>query len=158
VLWLGIGSGGGVAALLSLAGDLPDPDFALNRLLPALAAFVVGVASAAASILLVAKRDSAGAFHHGESHNRDQLATAIDAIPEVFAAPESLALSMNAERNELIAANHRHHGRAEAAWRMRRIWNVAFIGAVSLSAAAFGLGAAYPIIFLATGGRLSPSR
>jgi len=39
IIWVGVGSGGGIAALLSLAGSMHELNIILRQLLPSLAAF-----------------------------------------------------------------------------------------------------------------------
>src|SRR6185312_7807849 len=98
VLWLGIGSAGGIVALLSFSSNLPDPDFALGVLLPALFAFAIGVVFAAATVLFLALRDYAGATHYGEAYNRAETGRAITSTPEFISSPRKLAKEMNRER------------------------------------------------------------
>jgi len=155
VLWLGIGSGGGIAALLSFAANLPDPDNALQALLPSLTAFAVGVVFAASTVLFLGLRDSAGAFHHSEAHNREETGKAIREMPEFLASHQKVADEMNCGRNKLMAQNRAAHERAEQAWTVRQRWHIAYCFCAILSTSGFIVGMSWPIVFIGTGGHFS---
>lgn len=151
VLWLGVGSGGGAAALLSFAANLPDPDFALKALLPSLAAFAVGVVFAAATVLFLGFRDSEGAYHHSEAHNRAETGKAIAATPQWFASHQNVADGLNRGRDKLVADNRFAHESAESAWRARQRWHAAYCFCAVLSTVGFVGGIIWPITYIATG-------
>lgn len=153
VFWLGVGSAGGIAILLSFATNLPDPDFALDALSPSLIAFSVGTVFAAATILALALRESASATHYGEAFNREQFERAIVSTPQFISSPESIAERMNQNRNKLITQNHLAHSRAEKAWTERHRWQFAYAICVIVSTSGFIVGIAWPIIYLESGGR-----
>lgn len=155
VLWLGIGSGGGIAALLSFAANLPNPDYALQALLPSLAAFAIGVVFAASTVLFLGLRDSAGAFHHSEAHNREETGKAIRATPEFLASHQKVADEMNYGRNKFVAENRAAHERAERAWTVRRHWHIAYCFCAVLSTSGFIVGMIWPIIVIGAGGHFS---
>jgi hypothetical protein len=156
ILWLGIGSAGGAVALLTLAANLPAPDHALRALLPSLAAFVLGVICAAASLLFASLRDGAGAHHHGQAHNRDQLNDALAATPQFFSSSARQEEQLNAARNRMVEQNRRFHEQGEAAWSRRQGWRAAFGLSVTIAACAFVAGVSWPIVLIASGGRLAP--
>ena len=153
VLWLGVGSAGGSVALLSFAANLPDPDFALRALLPALVGFAIGVALAAATVLFFALREGAAASHHGEAYNRDELARAIRSMPEVFSSPRRIADEMNDGRDKLIERNRRAHERAEFSWSRRNRWHIAYLACAVISTSGFLFGMGWPIGYVAAGGQ-----
>jgi hypothetical protein len=152
VLWLGVGSAGGSVALLSFAANLPDPDFALHALLPALSAFAIGVIFAAGTILFLGKREDAAAFHHGEAFNRAETAKAINSIPEIISSPRSLAEGMNAERNKFVEKNRAAHLAAEAAWTSRSRFHVCYVACLTISSGGFLAGIIWPIAYIVLGG------
>jgi hypothetical protein len=157
VLWLGIGSGSGIAALLSFAANLPDPDFALKALLPSLTAFAIGVVCAAATVFFLGLRDSEGAYHHSEAHNRAETGRAISAIPLVLASHKNVADEMNRGRDKFVADNRKAHEAAEAAWRSRQHWHMAYCFCAVLSTAGFVAGAVWPIAYIASGSHFVPA-
>jgi hypothetical protein len=146
--WLGVGSGGGVVALLSFAANLPDPDHALNLLAPAIAAFVAAGILAAPSILALANELRHSAHHYASAHNRDTLNEALKRLPLIIASPQSLAEEANRERNHYAArAKHELLG-AESAWTWRMRWKWIRRGLMSISAASFLFGAIYPLFLV----------
>lgn len=155
--WLGIGSAGGILALLSFAAQLPEPDFALRILGPGLAAFTVGVVTAAPNLLFAAFESSAAASHIADAANRDNIKTEIDKIPEAIASPPELADRMNAPRNRLIAEHDDYHVRAEAEWSKRTRWRWAMRITSSISACAFMVGISFPLYAVLTGTNFVPS-
>lgn len=156
-LSLGIGCGGAAIALISLAANLPDPNFAFRLFAPSLWIFLVGIASAAASLPVAALRSTNIGVHFSEAFNRDQLQSAPTAMPEFITAPKSLGEEMNAPRNELIKKGKRAHDRAEKAWRMRDLWGGILVGLLGLAAAAFLVGVALPLVHISNGGLLAPA-
>jgi hypothetical protein len=155
-LWLGLGSAGGAVAMLSFVADLPDPDYALRTLLPAFGAFALGVVAAAVSVLMAARRDSAGAEHHGRAHNREELNAAIGKTRLWISSAPAQAERMNAGRNSLIADSKIQHEHAEKAWRERTAWSWGYRICTGMSALAFVAGITWPLTLVATGGSLKP--
>ncbi|WP_292071362.1 hypothetical protein [Brevundimonas sp. UBA7534] len=156
-LSLGIGCGGAAIALISLAANLPDPNFAFRLFAPSLWIFLVGIASAAASLPVAALRSTNIGVHFSEAFNREQFQSATRAMPEFITAPKSLGEEMNAPRNKLIEKGNRAHDRAEKAWRMRDLWGVILTGLLGIAAAAFLVGVALPLAHISNGGLLAPS-
>jgi hypothetical protein len=157
-LSLGIGCGGAAIALISLAANLPDPNFAFRLFAPSLWIFLVGIASAAASLPVAALRSTNIGVHFSEAFNREQLQSATRSTPGFIAAPERLAKEMNAPREKLIKEGNRAHDRAEKAWRMRDVWGAVLIALLGLAAAAFLVGVALPLVHISNGGLLAPAQ
>lgn len=155
-LSLGIGCGGAAIAMISLAANLPNPDFAFRLFAPSLWIFLVGIASAAASLPIAAFRSESIGVHFSEAFNREQAHAAARQIPEVFSSPKSMAERMNAPRDAFIKQGNHAHDHAENAWRDRDRWNVALVALLALSAFAFVLGVSLPLIHISTGGALTP--
>jgi hypothetical protein len=154
--WLGLGSGGGILALLSFAANLPDPDYALHHLAPGIAAFTVGLISAAPNLLLAAAEATAAEEHFASAATRESMREAIDRMPQQFAAPASLADKLNAPRNKLITEHDSQHAKAERAWTVRQRWRLAVRVATAISAAAFILGVAFPLSAVLNGTKFAP--
>lgn len=155
-LSLGIGCGGAAIALISLAANLPDPNFAFRLFAPSLWIFLAGIASAAASLPVAALRLTSVAVHFSEAFNREEFQAATRAMPEFITAPQSLGEEMNASRDELIMKGNRAHDLAEDAWRMRDFWGGVLVTLLGLSAAAFLVGVALPLVHISHGGLLAP--
>jgi hypothetical protein len=155
-LWLGGGSAGGIVAILSFAANLPNPDFALRSLLPSLCAFLVGVVAAGSSLLFIANRESAAAWHFTNAFNRTQLENAIRQMPEAFSSPERIASEMNAGRNKMITQNLAAHNEAEKAWKLRHRWNWGYWICILLASVGFLTGASWPIWYILFNGKLVP--
>lgn len=77
-------------------------------------------------------------------------------MPQYITAPESIGEEMNAPRNELIKKGNRAHDRAEKAWRMRDVWGGAMVALLAVSAVAFVVGVALPLVHISAGGTLTP--
>lgn len=149
--WLGIGSAGGILALLSFAAQLPDPDFALRIMGPGLVAFTLGVITAAPNLLFAAYETSSAAGHFASAANRDSLKDAIDGIPENIASPNELAERSNAPRNRLIIDHDDYHRQAEAEWSVRTRWRWAMRITSTISASAFLFGISFPLYAILSG-------
>ena len=148
VIWLGVGSGAGLAALLTFAERFDDPVEVLHVLILSLIGFVVGIGGAAASVLFAGLRDAATAWHHAAAHNRGELANAIGKTPQWLSAPQRLADEMNTERDATIAKHDKEHAQAEAQWVRRTLWGRAHLLAISLSVLGILIGAIYPVILI----------
>lgn len=146
--WLGVGSGGGIVALLSFAANLPTPDHALQILAPAIAAFVLAIISAAPALLTQAQENSSAALYYAEAHNAEEQRRAAGAMPEHIAAPPQLADRMNAGRNKVLARAEQHDKSAEASWKERSVWKWLRRFLMTVSALAFVAGASYPLYLI----------
>lgn len=147
--WLGVGSGGGVIALLSFIANLPDPDRALSLLSPALASFILAIIFAAPSILILAAELQSASIHFAAAHNRDSMRRAVAKMPLAIASPPSLADDMNRERNHLSGRADREHEEAQSAWTVRMRWRYLRRLCMALSAIGFVCGAGYPMLLVA---------
>ena len=154
--WLGVASGGGAVALLSFAANLPDPNYALRALLPALAAFATGVSFAGLAVLTASLRVSASEVHHGAAFTREELADAIQATPEMFSAPKNIAERHNAPRQKLIVQHDEEHALAESAWTKHVRWKWLNRACLTLSALGFVTGLAAPLVRILSGGSFVP--
>jgi hypothetical protein len=146
--WLGVGSGGGIVALLSFAANLPNPDHALDLLAPAIAAFVAAVILIAPSILILGVELQHAARHYASAHNHASLNAAIQRMPLILAAPQSLADEANRERNHYSKKAEKEQSEAEMAWTSRTRWKWIRRVLVSLSAGCFLFGALYPLYLI----------
>lgn len=155
--WLGIASGGGAVALLSFAANLPDPDFALRALLPALAAFICGVCFSGLSVLTAALRIGAAEVHHGAAFTRDELGDAIKQMRLVIASPPSMADEMNRERNQAIRLHDEHDVKAQAAWASYVRWKFLNRMLLCLAALSFLTGIVAPLVHITAGLRYTPA-
>lgn len=144
-LSLGIGCGGAAIALISLAANLPDPDFAFRVFAPSLWVFLMGIVASAASLPIAATMSLSQGEHFAESFNRDQLQGAARKMPEAFSAPARLAKEMNAPRNELIRRGDRSHDLAEKAWAARAWLRSARFAALTIAGMAFVVGVSLPL-------------
>jgi len=156
-LSLGIGCGGAAIALISLAANLPDPNYAFRLFAPSLWLFLGGIVAAAGSLPVAALRSSSMGEHYAASFNRDQYQAATRQLPEHISSPESMAERMNAPRNEPIRKGNKAHDRAERAWRARDLWSGVLHGLLAVAAVAFVVGVALPLIHISTGGFLAPA-
>jgi hypothetical protein len=154
--WLGVGSGGGVVALLSFAANLPTPDHALQILAPAIGAFILAIVLAAPALLTQAEENASAALYYSEAHNAQELRAAAHAMPQHIAAPQALADDLNAGRNRTLARAEEHHNRAEKAWDQRAVWKWLRRGLTSASAVAFLVGASYPLYLIESGVSFAP--
>lgn len=143
--WLGLGSAGGILAILSFAANLPDPDYALRNLAPGLAAFTFGTITAAPSLLFRAFEASAASEHFASSANRDSLRNAIDKLPIIIASPQSIADNLNMERNNLISMHDQENKIAKIRWRTKMRWRWAKYITTGFSAIGFLIGATFPL-------------
>lgn len=155
-LSLGIGCGGAAIAMISLAANLPNPDFAFRLFAPSLWIFLVGITAAAVSLPVAAFRSESIGVHFSEAFNREQAHAAARQIPEVFSSPKSMAERMNAPRDAFIKQGNQAHDLAENAWRNRDRCNVALVILLAVSAIAFVLGVSLPLIHISRGGALAP--
>ncbi|AGH97208.1 hypothetical protein A11S_374 [Micavibrio aeruginosavorus EPB] len=144
-IWLGVGSAGGAISMVSLATSLPDPSSTLVFLQLSLWSFLVGVVGAGASLLFLSLRADALGEHYAAAHNRDQLNTAVKVIPVVISSPQRLADDANQERNIMIEKSQKEHNQAERAWKFSRWYKGAWVISLSVSAAAFIFGFAWPL-------------
>lgn len=155
-LSLGVGCGGAAIALISLAANLPDPNYAFRLFAPSLWLFVAGIIASASSLPIAALRSSSMGEHYAASFNRDQYQAATRHTPEFFSYPKRMAETLNAPRDELIRKGDNAHERAERAWRMRDLWNGVLRGLLAIAAVAFVGGVALPLIHISTGGHFVP--
>jgi hypothetical protein len=142
--------------MISLAAQLPNPDHALQLLLPSLWLFLVGILSAGVSILLLSKQLHEKAEHFAQAHNRDQVKAAIDKTVEIVASPAHLAEGANAGRNRLIEEYATCDSRAEAAWDRPTRWARAWIASAVLSSSCFVGGIGWPLVQVSFGTTLVP--
>ena len=154
--WLGVASGGGAVALLSFSANLPDPDYALRALLPALAAFAAGICFAGLAVLTASLRVGASERHHGAAFTRDELGDAIRSVPVMVSAPRRLADEHNAPRAAMIGQHDERHGEAELAWTRHVRWRWLNRLCLAVSAACFVAGLCAPLLRMATGGSFAP--
>lgn len=156
ILWLGLGSAGGAIAFLSLASSLPDPDHAFRVLVPSLWAFLLGVVTAAVSLLFASIRAQHAGDYFAEAHNRDSLSAAARKIPEIISAPRRIADEANVGRNTLLERAASADAVAERAWALRSRWRRLIVLCLTASALAFLFGISWPLIFISIGGQLVP--
>jgi len=145
-----------MVALLSFAANLPDPDYALHRLAPGIAAFTVGLIAAAPNLLFAAAEATAAEVHFASAATRESMHEAIQKMPEQIASPRSLADRLNAPRNRLIAEHDDQHANAERAWTMRQRWRWTVRATTTVSALAFIFGVAFPLSAVLTGTKFAP--
>lgn len=155
--WLGLGSAGGTVALLTFAAALPDPDYALQVLAPSLTAFIVGLIAAAPNLLLAAIEAEAAEGYFAHAANRDGLTDAIDAKPEIIAAPKELADRLNASRNALIVQYNDYNAKAEKSWSDRLRWRLAIRITTAVAAIGFIVGVGAPLVTILTGTHFVPA-
>lgn len=156
-LWLCLGSVGAAVSTITLASKLPNPNYAFMFFLPSLWSFLVGTASGAIGVLLLAKHVGALAHHFASAHNRQELENAVRSMPEVLASPKRLADEANADRNKLIAENQKEHAAAERAWVVSRRWLWAWRASAFISSVSFLVGVAWPLIRIGLGAVLVPA-
>lgn len=156
-LTLGIGCGGGLVALISLAANLPDPNYAFQLFAPSLWILLAGVVASALSLPVAAFRSSSLGEHFAQAHNREMYHSAARKLPQVFSSPERIADEMNAPRNAYIEKGDQAHDKAEEAWRKRDLSNAILWGLTGLSALCFIVGAALPLINMSLGGEIVPT-
>lgn len=155
--WLGLGSAGGTVALLTFAAALPDPDYALHILTPSLAAFIVGLIAAAPNLLLAAIEAESAEGHFAHASNRDGLVDAINAKPEIIAAPKEMADRLNAPRNALIIEYNDYNAKAEKSWAERLRWRWAIRITTAIAAAGFIIGVGAPLVTILMGTHFVPN-
>lgn len=155
VVWLGVGSAGGAAALV-VATSLPDSNYAFRIFLPSLWLVVIGAAAAGLSVLFASLSTQNAAEHFAESHNRESFTDATKKMPYFFSAPKRLADESNRHQNDLIKKSNDAHGRSELSRKRHRIWRRLRTIAVTLSAIGFIIGFAWPLTFVTFGGKLAP--
>jgi hypothetical protein len=80
---LGIGCGGAAIALVSLAANLPDPNYAFRLFAPSLWLFLIGVIFSTASLLSTAQHLESAGTHYDAAFNRDQYHSSARKLPEV---------------------------------------------------------------------------
>lgn len=155
--WLGLGSAGGTVALLTFAAALPDPDYALQVLAPSLTAFIVGLIAAAPNLLLAAIEAESAEGYFAHAANRDGLTDAIDAKPEIIAAPKEMADRLNAPRNALIVQYNEYNAKAEKSWTDRLRWRLAIRITTGIAAVGFIVGVGAPLVTILTGTHFVPA-
>lgn len=156
IVWLGVGAGGGVVALLSFAANLPDPDYALGKLVPSLAGYIGALVFAAPTMLLLSLELTQSAAHFAAAHNRDDLKAVIAGLPHRIASPPALEAKLNAERNHYIKQHDDEHKEAEDAWRWRSRWRALRLSLTAVSGLLFVASSAYPVFLICTKNRLVP--
>ena len=157
VNWLGVGSGGGIIALLSFAANLPDPDHALRLLAPALAAFILAIVMAALALLSQAEEHASAASYYAEEHNSIERRAAAKAVPQFLASPPALAKRMNAQRDSQLKEAKEHHKTAESESKRRVCWQWLRRLLMLGSASSFVIGASYPLYLVWAGFGLAPA-
>ena len=145
ITWLGVGSGAGVITLLSFATNLPDPDFALWRLLPAILSFVFAVMLAAVTILLRSWELDAAAAHFAAAHNRDDIQQELGNSSTVAVHSTNTLRRKISEREHYEKIRDAEHKEAELEWKRREGFKKAQFATTSLSVLGFLFGAIYPI-------------
>ncbi|TPE59417.1 hypothetical protein FJQ54_13045 [Sandaracinobacter neustonicus] len=155
-VWLGLASGGGAVAILSFAANLPDPDFALRRLLPTLVAFTSGIVFSGFALFAASRRISSLEGHHAAAFTRGELDDAIKKIPIMMSAPASLAYEHNAARNRLTKEREQSHQEAEAEWKFHLKWKAASRLFIGLAVVGFVAGLVLPLVHIGTGGNFAP--
>lgn len=157
ITWLGVGSAGGIVALLSFAANLPDPDHALRTLFPSIAAFVIAIILAGPAILTTASETAAAAEHFSEASNQDQYQQLVAKTPEFIASPPAMADRMNAKRNSLKSRGEEHRKIADDAWQSRERMRRLGFGLTSLAALSFVGGLVFPLYIVSAGVPLAPA-
>ncbi|MFG6515717.1 hypothetical protein ACGYKD_18135 [Sulfitobacter sp. TB366] len=147
--WLGVASASGVVALASFAGETPNPDDTLARLIPSFLCFFLGIVTVAFAVLARAQSASYQGWHLANAHNRQAVNEALAEKPEAIASPKSLAERLNAERSLWLAASSAYHEEAERTWRIHRRWRYAWFTSLFISALGFILGFAWPLYLVA---------
>ena len=153
--WLGLGSGGGMLALLSFAANLPDPDYALQQLAPGIAAFTIGLIAAAPNLLFAAGEAATAGAHFASAATRESIGEALRQMPQHFAAPQALSDQLNAPRNRLLEEQASHNESAERSWILRQRWRWAVRVTTFISATAFIAGVVFPLSAVLTGTRFA---
>jgi hypothetical protein len=147
--WLGLGSAGGIATLLSLCANLKHPDIALNAFLPSFIAFVVSIVLAGFVVFVAWWGALSAAEHIAQESNRDGLNEAVAKTPLVISSPPAIAERANAPRNKLESQAKEYNQLAEKARMFRRLWRVILFGSTLMSAVSFVIGLAFPIYLIA---------
>lgn len=156
VLWLGLGSGGGAVAMLSLAANLPDPGYAFELLLPSFWSFTVGMSTAGLGLYLASLRDQQSAEHFASAHNRDALCQLAGTMSEIISSPRSIADKANRERNSVLERVEKADLLAETAWVKRSRYSLYANLLFAVSNLAFLVGIVWPLSFVSFGGSLVP--
>jgi hypothetical protein len=143
---LGGTSAAGLVALLNFVGGKQNPTAVLVWLAPSYLSFILAIVVCGLTVFCKSRADEHLARHLGASHNIEELNNAIAKIPQVFASPQRGADEANKNRDEMIEKSKNFHGQAEKAWSQHRFWKSIYIAAFLLSALAFIIGAAWPII------------
>jgi hypothetical protein len=151
ILWLGLGSAGAAATFMSLAANACDPNYSFHHLILSFWLFLLGIVSAASSLLLASLRSNASVSHHAAAHNRDQARAAASKLPLIISSPQRIADEMNHTRNQLEERAKKEDAIAELAWRMRSIWNAIVIVLLAISAMSFVVGVALPLVSVSLG-------
>lgn len=147
--WLGLGSAGGIAILLSFCANLEHPDIALHAVLPSLIAFVTSIVLAGFLVFVASWEALSAAEHFAQASNRDQLNQEVAKTPQVISSPQGIADRMNIGRNSLVSRVEEYHRLAEKAWSCRQLWRVILFGSTLVSGISFVMGLAYPIYLIA---------
>lgn len=156
--WLSIASGGGAVAILSFSANLPDPDFALRKLLPTLIVFASGICFSGLSLFAAARRVATAELHHAAAFTRDELSDAISSIPLMISSPPRVAERHNAPRDHYIGLHDEQHVRAELAWSSHTRWKFANRLFLCLALGGFVAGIILPLAHIVTGGEFAPTR
>jgi hypothetical protein len=157
ILWLGLGSAGGVALLLTLIGHLCNAEFTLRALLPSYISFVSGLCAAGFTLFARSREENARSEHLANSHNREQYRQAAEAMPEILSSPMHVAVPLNRARDKVVADVNSSHGKAESAWIKVRRWSYMSKASQILAAVTFVVGVSWPAIHVSLGGKLTPA-
>ena len=152
-----VGCAGGMIELASLASSLPSPEYAFRLFVPSLWIFLLGIASATASMPIAALYSGSTGTHYAEARNRESFFSAARKIPPAISAPARLADEENARRDDLLEKGNEAHKRAESAWRTRQVCSVLHWVLAVISAGCFVIGVAIPLAHVSFGGGLTPS-
>jgi hypothetical protein len=157
-VWLGLGSAGGVALLLTLIAHLCNPEFALRALLLSYISFVSGLCTAGFALFARSREENARSEHLANSHNREQYRQAAEVIPEIVSSPRHLAAPLNRGRDKVVADVNSSHEKAESAWVRVRRWGYLTKASQILAAVTFVVGVSWPAIHVSLGGKLAPAQ
>lgn len=133
-IWLATVSAGGTIALATFVASLPDPAYAFELMFWSFWGFLFGIVAAGLATYARARIASEKAGYLEHFHNNGQVNEAIDMIPEIFSAPQSIA---EAEKFDLLAGNSR---------RNRLRWECIWAWLLIISLSSFVFGFSWPLI------------
>jgi hypothetical protein len=132
--------------MISLAGSLSDPNFALFFFLPSLWAFLFGVIFSGTSSLALASSAQATELHFGnaqEAHDADFRMSEI-----LTNAGGSISPGTNPDFEVAQSKSMVQHDKAAKAWKRKKIWRTVAVGLQTLSALCFLTGFGWPLFQL----------